>query len=127
MRTNVRSNSCGGVLAAVVSLFCQLQLTLKRLGVGHTGTRMLNPIPENICLDNHPEIWNCLAGVSTRFMLESVGTLFIKYISYISLLKQSVLQILNPVYNDKAFPCPALNRPFERVSPSQLKSCCWWL
>lgn len=52
-------------MAAVVSLYRELQLVLKRLGVAHTGTWILEySIAENICLESHPDILNCLAGDS---------------------------------------------------------------
>ena len=63
-RTTARSDSCGGLLAAVVSLCTELQLVLKRLkclGGAHTGAMLPHLIPEKTLYESHPDILNCLA------------------------------------------------------------------
>lgn len=82
--SSATSHSCGGVLAAVVSLSCKEQLVLKRLGVAHTGKWIPYPIPENICLESQPEILYCLAGGiidKPLFLLECVEKLCMKQVN----------------------------------------------
>lgn len=74
-RTTARSDSCGGVLAAVVSLSIELQFVLKRLGVAHTETWLPYLISENILLESHPDLLICLVLDSINkpsFTLEGI-------------------------------------------------------
>lgn len=74
----------------MMSLSCELQFVLKRLGVVHTGTWTLSYF---ICLESHPDILNCWAGDcidEPLFLLECTEKIYLKHATLIVLVSERV-------------------------------------